>query len=34
MTRGARIFRVHNVRVTRRALDAVWPTIIAPAIDG
>lgn len=33
LTKGARIFRVHNVRVTRRALDAVWPVITAPTID-
>lgn len=24
---GARIFRVHNVRMNRRALDAVWPVV-------
>ncbi len=30
---GARIFRVHNVRMTRRALDAAWPTIATRAID-
>ncbi|HUQ46670.1 MAG TPA: dihydropteroate synthase [Gemmatimonadaceae bacterium] len=33
MVQGARIFRVHNVRVTRRALDAAWRVIRAPAID-
>ncbi len=33
LIRGARIFRVHNVRATRRALDAVWPVILAPPLD-
>ena len=32
MMRGARIFRVHNVRVSRRALDAAWPVIMASSI--
>ena len=29
MVQGARIFRVHNVRVARRALDAAWRVMIA-----
>ena len=33
LMKGARIFRVHSVSVTRRALDAVWPIAIAPTID-
>jgi dihydropteroate synthase len=33
MVQGARIFRVHNVRVTRRALDTAWRVMIAPSID-
>ena len=32
MFNGARVFRVHNVRATRRALDAVWPVLTAPAV--
>ncbi|MEP6508515.1 MAG: dihydropteroate synthase [Gemmatimonadales bacterium] len=30
---GARIFRVHNVRMARRALDAVWPIITTRTVD-
>ncbi len=33
LMRGARIFRVHNVGLNRRALDAVWPVATASKID-